>query len=149
MTLINQRFLRNLVEYGRDLKVCSDDHENGGVNDDFNLLTVLLHEKSETANMRFSDLKNIYKVYLGIDEFESDVDPGKQIITALYEICDCLTEDSTELAKERIRRAAKTTTKRQPLRAVFRDSSFVGSPAKINVTQIFKEPEPDTSVKVL
>ena len=43
----------------------------------------------------------------------------------------------------------KTIAKRQPLRAVFRDSSFAGSPAKINVTQIFKELAPDTSAKVL
>ena len=43
----------------------------------------------------------------------------------------------------------KTIAKRRPLRAVFRDSSFAGSPAKINVTQIFKELAPDTSVKVL
>ena len=43
----------------------------------------------------------------------------------------------------------KTIAKRQPLRAVFRDSSFASSPAKINVTQIFKELAPDTSVKVL
>lgn len=43
----------------------------------------------------------------------------------------------------------KTIAKRQLLRAVFRDSSFAGSPAKINVTQIFKELAPDTSVKVL
>ena len=43
----------------------------------------------------------------------------------------------------------KTIAKRQPLRVVFRDSSFASSPAKINVTQIFKELAPDTSVKVL
>ena len=43
----------------------------------------------------------------------------------------------------------KTIAKRKPLRAVFRDSSFKSSPAKINVTQIFKELSPDTSVKVL
>ena len=42
----------------------------------------------------------------------------------------------------------KTIAKRQPLRVVFRDSSFAGSPAKINVTQIFKEIALDTSVKV-
>jgi len=39
--------------------------------------------------------------------------------------------------------------KRQPLRAVFRDSSFVNSPAKINVTEIFKLLAPDTRVKVI
>ena len=39
--------------------------------------------------------------------------------------------------------------KRQPLRAVFRDGSFINSPAKINVTEIFKMLAPDTRVKVI
>lgn len=43
----------------------------------------------------------------------------------------------------------KSIAKRQPLRAVFRDSSFDGSPAKINVTEIFKLLAPDTRVKVI
>ncbi len=43
----------------------------------------------------------------------------------------------------------KIIAKRQPLRAVFRDSSFDGSPAKINVGEIFKMLAPDTRVKVI
>lgn len=43
----------------------------------------------------------------------------------------------------------KEIAKRQPLRAVFRDSSFNGSPAKINVGEIFKMLAPDTRVKVI
>lgn len=43
----------------------------------------------------------------------------------------------------------KAIAKKQPLRAVFRDSSFTGSPAKINVGEIFKMLAPDTSVKVI
>lgn len=43
----------------------------------------------------------------------------------------------------------KTIAKRQPLRAVFRDSSFDGSPAKINVTEVFKLLAPNTRVKVI
>jgi len=43
----------------------------------------------------------------------------------------------------------KEIAKRQPLRAVFRDSSFADSPAKINVGEIFKMLTPDTRVKVL
>lgn len=43
----------------------------------------------------------------------------------------------------------KEIAKRQPLRAVFRDSSFEGSPAKINVGEIFKMLAPDTRVKVI
>ena len=43
----------------------------------------------------------------------------------------------------------KTIAKRKPLRAVFRDSSFADSPAKINVGEIFKMLAPDTRVKVI
>jgi len=39
--------------------------------------------------------------------------------------------------------------KRKPLRAVFRDSSFISSPEKINVFEIFKLLAPNTSVKVI
>lgn len=43
----------------------------------------------------------------------------------------------------------KEIAKRQPLRAVFRDNSFMNSPAKINVGEIFKMLAPDTRVKVI
>ena len=43
----------------------------------------------------------------------------------------------------------KEIAKRQPLRAVFRDSSFANSPSKINVGEIFKLMAPDTRVKVI
>jgi adenine-specific DNA-methyltransferase len=43
----------------------------------------------------------------------------------------------------------KEIAKKQPLRAVFRDSSFANSPSKINVGEIFKLLAPDTSVKVI
>lgn len=43
----------------------------------------------------------------------------------------------------------KTIATHQPLRAVFRDSSFASSPEKINVGEIFKLLAPDTRVKVI
>lgn len=43
----------------------------------------------------------------------------------------------------------KEIAKRKPLRAVFQDSSFADSPAKINVFEIFKLYAPDTRVKVI
>lgn len=43
----------------------------------------------------------------------------------------------------------KAIAKQQPLRAVFRDSGFAGSPSKINVGEIFKLMAPDTTVKVI
>ena len=46
-------------------------------------------------------------------------------------------------------RVIKEIAKRQPLRAVFCDSSFENSPSKINVGEVFKLLAPDTSVKVI
>ena len=43
----------------------------------------------------------------------------------------------------------KEIATRQPLRAVFRDSSFADSPSKINVGEIFKMIAPDTRVRVI
>ena len=43
----------------------------------------------------------------------------------------------------------RTIAKRQPLRVVFRDSSFAGAPQKINVEEIFKILSPATTVKVI
>ena len=43
----------------------------------------------------------------------------------------------------------KEIARRKPLRAVFRDSSFVNSPAKINVEEIFKLIAPNTNVRVI
>ncbi|SHI97111.1 adenine-specific DNA-methyltransferase [Geosporobacter subterraneus DSM 17957] len=43
----------------------------------------------------------------------------------------------------------KEIARRQPLRAVFRDSSFACSPEKINVEEIFKLLAPNTSVRVI
>lgn len=43
----------------------------------------------------------------------------------------------------------KAIARKQPLRAVFRNSSFANSPSKINVGEIFKMLAPDTRVKVI
>ena len=43
----------------------------------------------------------------------------------------------------------KEIAEKQPLRVVFRDSSFANSPSKINVGEIFKLLAPDTRVKVI
>ena len=43
----------------------------------------------------------------------------------------------------------RTIAKMKPLRAVFRDSAFDGSPSKINTLELFKMLAPDTRVKVI
>lgn len=45
--------------------------------------------------------------------------------------------------------AVRAIAERQPLRAVFRDSSFADSPARINVEEIFRLLSPDTNLRVL
>ena len=45
--------------------------------------------------------------------------------------------------------AVKAIAERQPRRAVFRDDSFADSPAKINVSEIFRMISPDTRIKVI
>ncbi len=51
---------------------------------------------------------------------------------------ECISED-----------VAEAIAKMRPLRAVFRDSCFDGSPAKINTAEIFKQFAPDTRVKII
>ena len=74
------------------------------------------------------DLKNV----AGAEVF--DVDQGS--------LMACFDDDVSE---EVIRHIAQA----QPLRAVFRDSSFANSADKINVSEIFKELSPNTKVKVV
>jgi energy-coupling factor transporter ATP-binding protein EcfA2 len=50
-------FVRNLIEYGKNVEV------------DFLFLTDLLHQKDTTKNIKFGELKRIYKEYLGKDNF--------------------------------------------------------------------------------
>lgn len=61
------------------------------------------------------------------------------------EIPDLIACFSENIPETTIREIAK----RKPLRVVFRDSSFADSPSKINVTEIFKNFSPNTTIKVL
>lgn len=52
---------------------------------------------------------------------------------------------SDEMSNELIRYIAE----KEPLRAIFMDSSFANSSDKINISQVFKEVSPSTKVKVV
>jgi adenine-specific DNA-methyltransferase len=59
-------------------------------------------------------------------------------------------DDLIACFEERIsEKAVREIASRQPLRAVFRDSSFSSSPEKINVFEIFKLFAPNTTVRVI
>ena len=54
----------------------------------------------------------------------------------------CFDENIPDAVMEKI-------AEKKPLRAVFRDSSFVNSPSKINVEEMFKRITPNTRIKVI
>lgn len=67
--------------------------------------------------------------------------------TDIYNVADgamiaCFADEISENVLRQI-------AKEEPLRAVFKDESFVNSAAKINLGQIFKEEAPGTKVKVV
>ena len=77
--------------------------------------------------------------YLSFNKTAGEYDPESGYRPALIACFDENIPDSV----------IKAIAKRQPLRAVFRDSSFKDSPSKINVGEIFKMLAPDTRVKVI
>lgn len=74
-----------------------------------------------------------------------DFDPEQSGNTQLPMDCALIACFADKVNENMIRTIAKS----KPLRVAFRDSSFTGSPEKINVTEIFKLLAPDTSVKVI
>lgn len=83
-------FIRNLVEYGNDKKVVQ-------TGTDLDFLTMLLHEKLNTNNIKFCDLLPIFNEYLGIKFFESDINLKDTIIEELYQECDNVTANDSTL----------------------------------------------------
>lgn len=64
-------FVRNLIEYsGVDREI----NTFPTINEDYLLLTNLLHLKDDTQDIPFEQLKIIYRKYLGKDDFDSSID---------------------------------------------------------------------------
>ena len=75
--------------------------------------------------------------------YTAEIIQGQKILTYNGgDLVACFDEDISE-------EVVKIVAKRRPRRVVFRDSSFNGSSAKINVGEIFKMLAPDTRVKVI
>lgn len=62
-------FVRNLIEYGLDRGV----NTFTNIDEDYLLLTYLLHLKNDTRHIKFEQLKIIYKEYIGKDNFDSSI----------------------------------------------------------------------------
>ena len=108
---------------------------------------------SEKFAMFQIDGVNVYAYGMTAEEYHDYKDhmvtyqDGVQVIDCQPEklnapLVACFAENVPDAVIKRI-------AKMQPLRAVFRDSSFADSPSKINVFEIFKMLAPDTRVKVI
>lgn len=86
-------FMRNIIEYGEDRKLGQIE----GIEKDFLLLTQLLHEKSETDNITFGDIKILFKEYLGNDQFEDTIDCADAVVPQLYDVASMITNANVDL----------------------------------------------------
>ena len=75
--------------------------------------------------------------------YTAEIIEGRKII--IYNEGDLIACFDDNISEE----VFKYIAKKRPLRAVFRDSGFSGSPAKINAGEIFRMLAPDTRVKVI
>lgn len=83
-------FVRNLVEYGKD-------ENNPNAKSDYLFLTSLLHEKEDTHEITFEQLRVVYEKYLDKHSFEPEVPLSGKVIEVIYEVCNDINELDSSL----------------------------------------------------
>lgn len=83
-------FVRNLIEYGTD----RDISQTGS---DFDYLTLLLHEKTQSGAITFADIEPLYQNYIGVKHFDASTVPTDSVLGKLYSVCDGITTTDTNL----------------------------------------------------
>lgn len=85
-------FVRNLIEYGIDKKV----NTFSNIDEDYLLLTNLLHLKNDTKAITFDQLKLVYQEYIGKSNFDSSIAATGKVYDLIIDIADnhILNEDS-------------------------------------------------------
>lgn len=162
---------KNICEIGKERIRCAakkihEEHPEAKFDDGFRVLKV---DESNMTDVYYSP--NSYNQNM-LTQLESNIKPDRTDLDLLF---GCLTEWGLPLSmpytsenigdctvhtyndgdliacfNENISESViKEIAKRKPLRAVFRDSSFKGSPEKINVGETFKLLSPDTRVKII
>ncbi len=162
---------KNICEIGRErirraAKKIHEEHPEAKFDDGFRVLKV---DDSNMTNVYYS--VNSYDQNM-LTQLESNIKPDRTDLDLLFgcllewglplsmpytsEIVDGCTvhtyNDGDLIAcfNENISESIiKEIAKRKPLRVVFRDSGFKGSPEKINVSETFKLLSPDTRVKII
>ena len=83
-------FVRNLIEYGTD----RDISQTGS---DFDYLTLLLHEKTQSGAITFADIEPLYQNYIGVEHFDASTAPTDSVLGKLYSVCDGITTTDSNL----------------------------------------------------
>lgn len=83
-------FVRNLIEYGTD----RDISQTGS---DFDYLTLLLHEKTQSGAITFADIEPLYQNYIGVEHFDASIAPTDSVLGKLYSVCDGITTTDSNL----------------------------------------------------
>lgn len=83
-------FVRNLIEYGTD----RDISQTGS---DFDYLTLLLHEKTQSGAITFADIEPLYQNYIGVKHFDASTAPTDSVLGKLYSVCDGITTTDSNL----------------------------------------------------
>lgn len=84
------QFVRNLIEYGTD----RDISQTGS---DFDYLTLLLHEKTQSGAITFADIEPLYQNYMGVEHFDASIAPTDSVLGKLYSVCDGITTTDSNL----------------------------------------------------
>lgn len=83
-------FVRNLCEYGTDLNIAKKGK-------DFEFLTSLLHDKTDTGTITFFEIEPLFKQYIGIPGFLQDINKSSLVIDRLFAVCDQLSPQNANL----------------------------------------------------
>lgn len=86
-------FTRNIIEYGEDMNIGNV----AGIENDYLLLTNLLHEKEQANLITFDILERLYKKYLGTDTFDEDIVLTEPVVNKLLLVADSINVANVDL----------------------------------------------------
>ncbi len=84
-------FVRNLVEYSGKATSSTT------YGKDYETLTNLLHSKENTKRITFGDLKLIYKLYLGANDFDASIRDSDLVYDEIFNVANSINDDEFNL----------------------------------------------------
>ena len=138
-------FVRNLIEYGVDKKI----NTFQTINEDYLLLTNLLHFKDYTNTIDFMQLKIIYKEYIGKDNFNSTINDIDKIYDLIISIADNdISDDDINLENKIILALAIRLKAEEFMIDRINDSAWVNTITKSQTRELFKRYIYDFSAEI-